>query len=132
METITFTHAGKPVIAYSQKTRKLMEDGSMGPPMHAESGFLRPSPGAGPHGFEMVIAQGSGLAEVQKGPYDAEARTFTFHSSVVGNATKVLEIQRTMRHDEGADAIMYEVGMSTVDQPMQEHLRATPAVMPSL
>ena len=48
----------QPVIAYSQKTWKA----ASGEPMHAESGYWRPKPDGS---IEVVIAQSTGLAEVQ-------------------------------------------------------------------
>ncbi|KAJ6312046.1 hypothetical protein OIU77_013737 [Salix suchowensis] len=54
------SNPGKPVIAYTQKTWKL----NSGEPMHAESGYWRPKPDGT---IEVVIAQSTGLVEVQKG-----------------------------------------------------------------
>ncbi|KAF7130314.1 hypothetical protein RHSIM_Rhsim10G0133000 [Rhododendron simsii] len=60
-EQLNFSHPGnKPVIAYSQKTWKL----NSGEPMHAESGYWRPKPDGT---IEVVIAQSTGLVEVQDG-----------------------------------------------------------------
>ncbi|XP_038998227.1 UPF0678 fatty acid-binding protein-like protein At1g79260 [Hibiscus syriacus] len=58
-EELYFSHAapGKPVIAYSHKTWKL----DCGLPMHCESGYWLPKPDGS---IEVVIAQGTGLAEV--------------------------------------------------------------------
>ncbi|CAI7842489.1 unnamed protein product, partial [Closterium sp. NIES-53] len=58
IEEITLTHAGKPAMAYAQKTWRA----ESGEPMHAESGFWRPKPDGT---LEIVIAQSTGLAEVQ-------------------------------------------------------------------
>lgn len=52
----------QPVIAYSQKTWKA----ASGEPMHAESGYWRPKPDGS---IEVVIAQSTGLAEVQARRY---------------------------------------------------------------
>ncbi|KAG7590699.1 Calycin [Arabidopsis suecica] len=57
-EELRFSHSGKPVIAYTQKTWKL----ESGAPMHAESGYFRPKPDGS---IEVVIAQSTGLVEVQ-------------------------------------------------------------------
>ena len=48
----------QPVISYTQKTWKA----ASGEPMHAESGYWRPRPDGS---VEVVIAQSTGLAEVQ-------------------------------------------------------------------
>lgn len=57
-EELVFSHSGKPVISYSQKTWKL----ASGEPMHAESGYWRPRPDGS---IDVVIAQSTGLVEVQ-------------------------------------------------------------------
>ncbi|GJX07969.1 UPF0678 fatty acid-binding protein-like protein [Tanacetum coccineum] len=95
-EELTFTHPGnktsavkmleKPVIAYSQKTWKL----SSGEPMHAESGYWRPKPDGT---IEVVIAQSTGLVEIQKGTYDAEKKEINLQSELVGNASKLVEVR---------------------------------------
>ncbi|KAH7651698.1 Lipocalins domain-containing protein [Dioscorea alata] len=81
-EELVFSHSGKPVISYSQKTWKL----ASGEPMHAESGYWRPRPDGS---IDVVIAQSTGLVEVQKGSYDAENKIVTLKSELVGNASKV-------------------------------------------
>ncbi|KAL5674068.1 hypothetical protein ACJX0J_018374, partial [Zea mays] len=70
-----------PVISYTQKTWKT----ASGEPMHAESGYWRPRPDGS---VDVVIAQSTGLAEVQKGSFDAEKKTVTLQSELVGNASK--------------------------------------------
>ncbi|KAJ9562976.1 hypothetical protein OSB04_008136 [Centaurea solstitialis] len=116
-EELTFTHPGnKPVIAYSQKTWKL----SSGEPMHAESGYWRPKPDGT---IEVVIAQSTGLVEVQKGSYDAENKSVKLHSEVIGNASKVKEITRvfTVVNEE----LSYVVEMETNLTDRQPHLKAS-------
>ncbi|XP_024314963.1 UPF0678 fatty acid-binding protein-like protein At1g79260 isoform X3 [Brachypodium distachyon] len=86
-EEILFSHnPSKPVISYTQKTWKA----ASGEPMHAESGYWRPTPDGS---VEVVIAQSTGLVEVQKGSYDAENKTVTLQSELVGNASKNYDIQ---------------------------------------
>uniref|UniRef100_A0A7I4FRJ7 THAP4-like heme-binding domain-containing protein n=1 Tax=Physcomitrium patens TaxID=3218 RepID=A0A7I4FRJ7_PHYPA len=81
-EEIKLWHSGKPVIAYSQKTWKA----ASGEPMHAESGYWRPKPDGS---IEVIIAQSTGLAEVQKGIYDAERKMVQLQSDAVCNASKL-------------------------------------------
>ncbi|KAF4389045.1 hypothetical protein F8388_026774 [Cannabis sativa] len=114
-EELHFSHSGKPVIAYAQKTWKL----SSGEPMHAESGYWRPkSDGT----IEVVIAQSTGLVEVQKGTYDADQKVIKLQSELVGNASKVKEIARVFElKDEG---LSYEVQMATNLTKLEPHLNA--------
>ncbi|KAL5972504.1 hypothetical protein ACLOJK_039308 [Asimina triloba] len=114
-EELTFSHSGKPVIAYSQKTWKL----ASGEPMHAESGYWRPKADGS---IEVVIAQSTGLVEVQKGTYDAEKKVVKLQSEIVGNASKVKEITRVFEVVNGE--LSYVVQMATNLTNLQPHLKA--------
>ena len=58
-EEVTIGHAGKPFLAYGQRTK-----GADGSPLHAEHGYWRP---AGERGLELLIVHPSGIAEVLVG-----------------------------------------------------------------
>ncbi|MQL80968.1 hypothetical protein Taro_013416 [Colocasia esculenta] len=115
-EELTFSHSGKPVIAYTQKTWKLPS----GEPMHAESGYWRPKPDGS---IEVVISQSTGIVEVQKGTYDAEKKVVNLQSQLVGNASKVKEITRAFEVVNGE--LSYIVQMATKLASLQPHLKAT-------
>lgn len=114
-EEIKFWHSGKPVIAYTQKTWKL----ASGEPMHAESGYWRPKMDGS---IEVIIAQSTGLAEVQKGTYDAEKKIVKLQSELVGNASKVKEITRVF--ELNGSELRYVIEMATTANDLQPHLRA--------
>ncbi|XP_031505037.1 peroxynitrite isomerase Rv2717c [Nymphaea colorata] len=114
-EEIKFWHTGKPVISYTQKTWKL----ESGEPMHAESGYWRPKPDGS---IEVVIAQSTGLVEVQKGSYNADNKIVKLKSDMVGNASKVKEITRVFELINGE--LSYVVQMATHLNSLQPHLRA--------
>lgn len=114
-EEIKFWHSGKPVIAYTQKTWKL----ASGEPMHAESGYWRPKMDGS---IEVIIAQSTGLAEVQKGTYDAEKKIVKLQSELVGNASKVKEI--TWVFELNGSELRYVIEMATTTNDLQPHLRA--------
>ncbi|XP_065851925.1 peroxynitrite isomerase Rv2717c [Euphorbia lathyris] len=108
--------SGKPVISYTQKTWKL----SSGEPMHGESGYWRPKPDGT---IEVVISQSTALVEVQKGTYDAQAKTINLHSELVGNASKVKEISRVFEVVNGE--LCYVVHMATTGLTnLTPHLKA--------
>ncbi|XP_043700493.1 UPF0678 fatty acid-binding protein-like protein At1g79260 [Telopea speciosissima] len=114
-EELNFSHTGKPVIAYTQRTWKL----ASGEPMHAESGYWRPKPNGS---IEVVIAQSTGIVEVQKGTYDTGNKIVKLQSELVGNASKVREITRVF---EVADSnLSYVVQMATNLNNLQPHLKA--------
>ncbi|KAL9410001.1 hypothetical protein AB3S75_048258 [Citrus x aurantiifolia] len=116
-EELNFTHSGgKPVIAYTQKTWKL----GSGEPMHAESGYWRPNPDGS---IEVVIAQSTGLVEVQKGTYNAEEKVIKLQSELVGNASKVREVSRVFELVNGE--LRYVVQMATNHlTSLRPHLKA--------
>uniref|UniRef100_A0A1J3DT48 UPF0678 fatty acid-binding protein-like protein n=1 Tax=Noccaea caerulescens TaxID=107243 RepID=A0A1J3DT48_NOCCA len=114
-EELRFSHSGKPVIAYTQKTWRL----ESGEPMHAESGYFRPKPDGS---IEVVIAQSTGLVEVQKGTYNVDEQSITLKSELVGNASKVKEISRGFELVNGK--LSYVVHMSTTTNHLQPHLKA--------
>ncbi|XP_022886424.1 UPF0678 fatty acid-binding protein-like protein At1g79260 isoform X3 [Olea europaea var. sylvestris] len=79
-EELNFSHSpNKPVIAYSSKTWKL----NTNQPMHAESGYWRPQIDGT---IEVVIAQSTGLAEVQELPVPKSLNCIRLKHVVVADA----------------------------------------------
>ncbi len=121
LESITFSHAGKPFIAYTQRTRHP----DSGLPMHAESGYLRvPRSGT----IEIVMAQPTGLAEIYEGavvggdsPLVIDVRSTTIASTPT--AKEVTMTERTI--SVAGDELHYTFRMAAVGQPLQHHLSAT-------
>lgn len=72
--------------------------------------------------IEVIIAQSTGLAEVQKGIYDAEKKIVKLQSELVGNASKVKEITRVF--ELNGNELRYMVEMATTTNDLQPHLRA--------
>ncbi|MGD9703761.1 MAG: FABP family protein [Acidimicrobiia bacterium] len=121
LETVTFGHAGKPNFAYTQRT----VDATSGLPLHAEAGYLRhPSPGV----VELVIAQPSGIVEVQEGTFEIAAHggRFELRSRAIASTTtakQVTEVERSVLVD--GDELFYTLRMAAVGQPLTHHLEAT-------
>lgn len=120
-ESITFTHVGKPFVAYTQRTRHP----DTGMPMHAETGYLRvPAPGS----VEIVMAQPTGLAEIYEGavvggdvPLVIDVR-----SSSIGSTSSAKEVTITERTiSVTGDELHYTFRMAAVGQPLQHHLAAS-------
>jgi len=120
-ESITFTHVGKPFIAYTQRTKHP----DTGAPMHAETGYLRvPRPGS----IEIVMAQPTGLAEIYEGavvggdaPLVIDVRSSSISST--SSAKEVTITERTI--SVTGDHLHYTFRMAAVGQPLQHHLSAT-------
>lgn len=121
-ETVTFGHAGKPFLAYGQRT-SAADDGR---PLHAEQGYLRmPAPGAA----EFVFVHPTGITEVDEGSAefaDGGAITLTLTSATIGRTTtakRVDAVERTF--SLAGDVLTYTVRMAAVGQPLTHHLAAT-------
>lgn len=115
LESITFTHVGKPFLAYTQRTRT-----PNGPPLHAECGYLRmPRPGL----VELVLAQPSGIAEVLEGTFDGS--TFRLRSATVARTSTAKDVSLVEREIsiEG-DVLRYDLRMAAVGEPLTHHLHA--------
>ncbi len=115
-ETVTFTHVGKPFVAYVQRTFATGD----GRPLHAETGYLRmPRPGW----VELVLAHPTGVVEVEEGPYNGSS--IRLRSRVVagtGTAKEVTAIERDFDFEPGI--ITYSLRMAAVGQPLLHHLEA--------
>lgn len=115
-EEARFWHAGKPWLAYGQRTWSL-DDGR---PLHAETGYWRPQPDGG---IEAVMAHPTGLVEVQQGTVDGNVLEVT--STLVGRTSSAKDVAAvTRRLEASGDVLTYRVSMAAVGQPLQHHLSA--------
>lgn len=125
-ESITFSHVGKPFLAYSQRTRSLGAPGSPPQPMHAETGYWRfPSPGR----VEVVLSHPTGVVEIEEGTVTVRLDG----SLVIDLATTTVALTSTAKEVEAlerrfvihGDTIDYAVAMAAVGTPLRHHLEAT-------
>lgn len=126
-EVSTFTHVGKPFLAYTQRTRAV-DDGR---PLHAETGYLR---ALGDGRVELVLVHPTGVAELAAGtvePLDDAAgdggtgfvvRLGTTTVATTATAKEVTAVERVIT--VSGDRLHYRVAMAAVGHGMTHHLDA--------
>ena len=119
-ETVTFAQAGKPFLAYMQRTSRPSD----GFPLHAEAGYWRLTPSGR---VELVVAHPSGIAEVAEGTFEASPGGGTIELcstsvTTTGTAKEVTAIER--RFVVEGDVLTYTLRMAAVGQPLTHHLEA--------
>lgn len=115
-EHVTFSHVGKPFLVYEQRTYATDDDRLL----HVETGYWR---AVRPDWVEIVLAQPTGIVEVDEGPLD----TSSLHLRSVavartGSAKPVTEIQRDFTFD--GPVMRYSMDMAAVGVPLAAHLEA--------
>lgn len=121
----TFSHTGKPFVAFVQRTRS-----ASGQPMHTESGYLR-CPGDGT--VEIVAALPTGQVELGGGTAEVTDGVLTVATeATVANtpSAKHVDLIRRSFRVEG-DSLGIELAMAAVGQQVTHHLssRLTRATM---
>lgn len=126
-EEVTFSHVGKPFLAYSQKTK----DKTTGMPLHAETGYLR---AVGGDRIEFVVVQPSGIVELHHGSVEGLALGLQLDGvHTTPGAKSVTDVLREIRVVQADDetTLHYRVAMAAVGEPLTHHLQATLVRQPS-
>lgn len=116
-EEISFTALpGKPVILYSQRTRRA----TTGEPLHSETGYFRcPAPGR----VELALAQPTGILEAHAGSVDGtHLHLRVSEMALTPTAKEVTDVERHIEVD--GDRMRYRLSMAAVGHSLQIHLEA--------
>lgn len=120
-QEVSFSHDGRPFLAYISKTWLIDDDGKRIRPSGAETGFWRP--GASPRDVELLVTHPTGIVEISVGEVvfnkielvtDLLARTQT--------AKEVTALKRLYGLVEGD--LAYAIDMAAMGKPLQAHLSA--------
>ncbi|XP_071348898.1 peroxynitrite isomerase THAP4 isoform X3 [Trachinotus anak] len=120
-ETLHFSHVGQPIInfmfnAYHAESKK---------PLHRECGFIRLQPGTNRVAF--IIAQNSGLVEVEEGELTGQQLNLQTHALARISFAKEPHVQQISRvfqlRPDGR--LEQTVSMATDNQPLMQHLHIT-------
>ncbi|KAF9210110.1 THAP domain-containing protein 4 [Haplosporangium sp. Z 27] len=134
-EEVTFVRdpAGRPVIAYNQKTKRAVENPSEGAtqgqlvpgsPLHAESGFIR-LPGWSEVECELILSQPTGVASVEVGKIEGTSIDWTATGIIRSPKAKpphVTHFTRKWVVDPVKKTLTYTFSMATENNTCQPHL----------
>lgn len=118
IETLRFGHAGKPFLTYTQRSIRAGD----GRALHAETGYLRP---AGARRVELVVAQPTGIVEVDEGTLDTAGdalgiRLGARYVGLTSTAKEVTSVERTFGLDGGV--LRTTLAMAAVGHRLTHHL----------
>jgi hypothetical protein len=115
---VSFSHVGKPFLAYASRSWLLDEDGVPGRPLASESGFWRPRPGGE---VEMMLSHPTGFAEIWVGT--VEGAKVELHTDVVARTESAKEYTAGHRlYGLVEGELLWAFDMAAVGQELQPHL----------
>ncbi|KAF9171363.1 THAP domain-containing protein 4 [Mortierella sp. AD011] len=134
-EEVTFVRdpAGRPVIAYNQKTKRAVpssEGGGAtqelvpGSPLHAECGYIR-LPGWSEVECELILSQPTGVASVEVGKIEGTTVDWTTTGIIRSPKARpphVTQFTRKWVVDPAKKTLSYTFSMATDSTPLQPHL----------
>ena len=121
-QEVSFSHDGRPFLAYISKTWLIDDDGARIRPSGTETGFWRR--GKEPRDLEVMLAHPTGIVEVYVG--EVVFHRIELTSEVVARtetAKDVKGFKRLYGLVEDGD-LAYAIDMAAMGQPLQAHLSA--------
>lgn len=118
---VSFSHDGRPFLAYISKTWLIDDEGARIRPSGVETGFWRP--GKEPRDVEVLLAHPTGIVEVYVG--EVAFTRIELTSEVVARTETAKEVTAFTRlYGLVEGDLAYAVDMAAVGQPLQPHLSA--------
>jgi hypothetical protein len=119
-QEITFSHDGRPFLAYESSAWLLDDDGSRVRPSGRESGFWRAT---GERALEVVLAHPTGIVEVYVG--ESTFGKIELATDVVARTSTAKDVTALKRlYGRVEDDLAYAIDMAAVGQPLQAHVSA--------
>jgi hypothetical protein len=118
-QEVTFSHDGRPFLAYESKTWLVDDDTNRIKPSGRESGFWR----ATDQGLEVVLAHPTGIVEVYAG--EVAFHKIELASDVVARTQTAKEVTALKRlYGKVEEDLAYAIDLAAIGQPLQAHLSA--------
>ncbi len=115
---VSFSHVGKPFLAYASRSWLLDDDGTPVRPLAAESGYWRPRPDGQ---LEVTMAHPTGFAEIWVGT--VEGAKVELRTDVVVRTASAKEYTAGHRLYGLVDGeLMWAYDMAAMGHPLQPHL----------
>jgi hypothetical protein len=119
-QELTFSHDGRPFLAYESRTWLVDEEGNRIKPGGRESGFWR---GTGERTLEVVLAHPTGIVEVYVG--ESAFTKIELATDVVARTSTAKEVTGLKRlYGKVEEDLAYAIDLAAVGQPLQSHLSA--------
>jgi hypothetical protein len=119
-QEITFSHDGRPFLAYDSRAWLIDDDGQRIKPSGRESGFWRAT---GDRGLEVVLAHPTGIVEVYVG--EATFTKIELATDVVARTSTAKDVTALKRlYGKVEEDLAYAIDLAAVGQSLQSHLSA--------
>lgn len=118
-QELTFSHDGRPFLAYDSRAWLIDDDGERIKPSGRESGFWRATDG----GLEVVLSHPTGIVEVYVG--EVAFTKIDLATDVVARTSTAKDVTAMKRlYGKVEEDLAYAIDMAAVGQPLQSHLSA--------
>jgi hypothetical protein len=120
-QEVSFSHDGRPFLAYISKTWLIDDDAMRIRPSGTETGFWRP--GQNPRDVELLVTHPTGIIEISVG--EVVFNKIELVSDVLARTQTAKEVTALKRLYGLVDGdLAYAIDMAAMGQPLQAHLSA--------